>query len=191
MSDALSEIARDEERYSEMNSFYEQLVNYLEKPSREKFDALNEAAKETDFIRGGFNSGKTDISSKLEGKINELSSGDKTSWARLLIDVYDRRNDMEGIYSRLKKLSPYADKVLFHIDYGRGFSNIDRIMEIQEMMHNKIESSGMKICDADKYLLAFDRKDFEKFLEKTSVDWVRCGIYGVKGPRKQREKLTQ
>ena len=183
MSDALSDIARDEERYSGMNSFYEDLVNYLENPSKEKFDVLDEIAKETDFIRGGFSSGKTNISLKLEREINKLSSGDKNSWAKLLIAVYDR-DEIRKIYSRLKKISPYADKVLFHVDYGRGFSNIDRIMEFQEMIDSKIESSGMKVRDADKYLLAFDKEDFEKIIEKTSVDWVHCGIYGIKGPRK-------
>ncbi len=193
MSDALSEIARDQDRENELQNFYLALTDYLENPSDGKLADVKKSAENTDSVGGGYlGGGRTNILKNLERKMGELSNGDKTAWAKLLIGAYARRYEGEfhegEIYSRLKKLSPYADKILLHVDYGIGFSNIKRTMEFQEAVDDKIKSSGMKVLDADQYLLAFDKNDFEKFIGRASVDWVHCGINGVCGPRKSKER---
>ena len=188
MTGIISEMGRDREMEKCLNDFFSKLADYLEKPSQEEFDSLSKIAQETDSIREGYFNVRTNVSSKLQNTVDKLSSGDKTYWARFLFDAYCRRNgEIENeVYSRLKGLSPYAGKILFYNDYGDTFSNLDGTMEFQSAIDDKIKSSGMKIYDADDYLIAFDKSDFKKLVDGASVDWVRCGILGVDEPRKPK-----
>ena len=82
MSDALSDIARDQERGEYLDNFYKNLTDYLENPSDEKLGNLKRIAEMTDSVRGGYWGGKTNLLKNLEKRLKELGEGNKNSWAR-------------------------------------------------------------------------------------------------------------
>ncbi|MEK6760450.1 MAG: hypothetical protein AABX93_00850 [Nanoarchaeota archaeon] len=193
MTDGCCEVARDQERGEGMNEFYVALTNYLENSSHENQSAMNAIAKATDEVRGGYFGGQTNISGKLERKLQELKNGNRTSWARTLLEVHENRYEFgiydNNIYERLKKMSPYNGKIILLVDYGCNGrkSNIDETTEFSKEIDKRIESAGMRIHDGDNYIVSVDEKKLAEFLGESAVDWVHCGINSFRGPRKPNE----
>jgi hypothetical protein len=113
MSDALSDIARDEERGRMFEKFAEVLVLRL----REEvdFDTLIVAARDVDAVRGGYWGRGTKLEDQIRSEFFVLrlygeSNGDPfvaQQWLRWLYKLSDTRH-----YLALKRLSPFKDKVL-------------------------------------------------------------------------------
>jgi hypothetical protein len=182
MSDALTDIARDESRGRSYTGFLNNLLEYLKSPSEELYGAVEELAKRTDRIPGGYFGGSTSLSSGLKEFIDQLREGSREAWARFLFGldpVYEKQ-----LYSEFKSVSPFAEDALLRVDYGMGFVNFG-LEDLERMIHNKIKERNWVTHDCDKYLIIIKREGLEERFSEADVMWVRCGIGGVNEPRKR------
>lgn len=126
----------------------------------------------------GYFSGPINFSENLEKKLARLRNQDKEEWAKLLGGHIG-----SPYFSELKKLSPFAGKILIYVDYGMGFVEIFGDMEnwVNALIRGK---KNWKTHDCDDYLVALPKPD-EKDAE---VFWLRCGISGVNGPRSNKDR---
>ena len=174
MGDALTDIARDGRRAENFYSFLGLLEKYLEADTRtdDMLQKVLKAAQNTDDVRGGYFGGSTDISQGLAEKIELLIAGDKYVWAWLLAIADESSRDS------LKKLSPFRDMMVIHVDYGCGFVTFRGDLEsfIASLIRTK---KNWKTYDADDYLVVLPTPA----IENAEVFWLRCGIGGVNGPR--------
>lgn len=171
MSDALTDIARDERRAREYGSYIEALLDLLEGNAEE--EQVVEAARRTDEVRGGYWGGGTDLSQEVRERIERLRSGDDREWGRLLDSLARDGTWTHGRYYRAKALSPWRDRMLLHVDYGCGFSTIH-----SPDLDAIVRRADMMAYDADDYVVIVPVKP-----EEPSVVWTRCGILGQDGPR--------
>ena len=84
MSDALSDISRDQRRGNGYCKFFNLLADYLIKKDNDDglLKKLIKVAKDTDDISGrGYFSGPSSLANGLEDKIKLLKNGDKNEWA--------------------------------------------------------------------------------------------------------------
>lgn len=205
MSDALTDISRDEQRAKNFSKYLSALKSYLTDSSRKNFTKVIEAAKSTDAVRSGYWGGQTSISVNIKERLKKLRNGNNTEWARTLSWLMSCliKDDWRHFWE-LKKLSPFSDKLLFMVDYGRGFMDVHAEPNAPFKLSNWvvnwiIASKNMKIYDADDYLVALDkkinpyelrdladsdnRKKHDQILQIIDVIWLSCGIIGINGPR--------
>lgn len=182
MSDALSDIATDERRTRNYDTLLENLLNYLKEPSDESHQQIVEAAKNTDSVGQGFWGGRTDFSNGLEERLQKLREGDKTVWAKTLVEVSTNNNRM---YPKFKQLSPFKDQVLLFIDYGCGHHARAKILEFgEDEIAKKIQDENFMTHDCDKYILALPIS--EDIINQGNVFHIRSGYYPQKPPRDKK-----
>lgn len=186
MSDAFSDIARDEERAEYFNQYLYKVKTYVLNPTEDNFKVAIEAAKEVDSVGRGYWGGRTDLASDIEDHLKGLVSDDtaikEKKWAKLLALTFDNRRR----FNELKNLSPFADKMIVRVDYGSGFVRIKGFEWFEEFFYGVIRNQGMKTYDCDKYLVIMPPIDIKP--EDIKAIWLRCGISGINGPRKPNEK---
>ncbi len=176
MSDALTDIARDNARGEAYEKYLGALKAFLVYPTtRRKWDVVK-AAEAVDIVRGGYWSrGQTTLASRLEERLTALVSGDKDAWAKLLSAIKGG-----PLFGDFKDISPFKGKLLISVDYGQGFVTLDG--DIKEFVASLIRAKNWRAYDCDRYLVALEQpctKDAE-------VLWMSCGIGGVRGPRATR-----
>lgn len=89
MSDALTDIARDERRIEAIEAYLTALADWLENPDEERAAAVHQAATKADSIRRGYWYGPTNLSGGLEQRMAALKTGDKAAWDKLLWMIED------------------------------------------------------------------------------------------------------
>lgn len=179
MSDAFTDMARDNERARNFDAYLKSVKEYLENPTTENLAKALEAAENMDSVRGGYWSGKTNLRKNAEASLAELRANDKKAWTKFLAMLLENEHPM---LQEFKSMSPFKDKMLIFVDYGCGFVHLKG--ELQSMLDQYIrQNKNLRIYDGDKYLVALPMPD----LEKTEVEWVHCGYLGAKGPRKADE----
>ncbi len=177
MSDALTDIARDEQRGRLYGSYPEALKAFLTNPTDENKKEVIRMAEETDSVKGGYWGGRTSLSNDVETTISKLQEGDKTVWAKFLFSLKDQHD-----FQAFKLLSPFADKLLIAVNYGCGFVNFHG--ELEPLIASIIrDGKGWKTYDADDYVVALDKPD----TENAEVFWVKCGILGVSEAREVKK----
>ena len=181
MSDALTDIARDQSRGEKYRNFLELLTDYLESKDKTK-DALKkiiEAARETDSVRGGYWGGRTKLFHGLLQRINALEKGDESEWARLLAEM----NSRYPLYKRVKAISPFVGKMLIHVGYGRGFVNFDRDTgDLANFLSQAIaKGKGWETYQGDAYMVVLP----EPTAQEIEVIWLER--YGKDGPTQIEE----
>jgi len=75
MSDAMTDIARDEERGRLYENYLKALRAFLKNPTKRNKKEVIEMAKQTDSVRGGYSSGETSLSKNIEAAISKLLKG--------------------------------------------------------------------------------------------------------------------
>lgn len=125
MSDALTDIARDQERQSAQEQYQHALAAWLENPTPDLHAKMMAAAAEVDSIRRGYFTGQTDLVSRAATRAEKLKDGDEIEWARLLTPlVKDGSHNWEGeIAHRLYNLSPFKGRLLICKHQGFGFDS--------------------------------------------------------------------
>lgn len=180
MSDGISDSYRDQERGERYEYFLKVLAEFLEKSDAPSCPALEAAAKDLDRVPRGLITGRTNISAGLSVMVKKLREGDERTWGGLLLSAVS--NYPRDVFNRLKAISPFKDKVLISVDYGCGFVTLEG--EFESFLAEFIaKDNGLKVYDADDYLVAVDKD----VLKNAKLVWLRCGIGGVKGPRKANE----
>ena len=178
MSDALTDIARDQRRGRNYYGFLTLLTDYLEKKADDKelLGQVIEAAKDTDAVGGGYWGGRTQLSVSLEERIRLLRESDRTEWAKLLAQT----SSEPSVYQRLKAISPFPAALLVQVDYGCGFVTFKG--ELEEFFAKLIRNQkGWQTYDCDEYLVVLPMPD----TKEAEIIWLNCdsGISGGKGPR--------
>lgn len=177
MSDALTDLARDERRAKLFNEYLKALKVFLEDQTAENKAAVVIAAAATDQVRRGFNNGRTTLAKNVSDRIDLLAAGDKETWAKFLFSL-----DTTSGTQIFKALSPFHGKCLLTVDYGCGFVSIGG--DIGLLLDQLIAIGHQyKTYDADKYLVVMDPPN----MTSAEVHWLYCGILGVDGPRKNKK----
>lgn len=176
MSDALSDIARDERRSSRAADYLRSLLEFLQEPSDERRGIVVAMAANVDRVPRGYNGSKTNWSKDLSQRLDLLVAGDKNAWAKFLFSLSEQH-----IVNLFKAISPFAGKMLISVDYGCGFVHIGG--DIQPFLDRLIGwDNNCKTYDADKYMVIMNQPD----LSDAEVHWLACGIVGVDGPRRRQ-----
>ena len=125
MSDALTDIARDQERDSARKHYHTVLADWLENPTDDLHAKMMAAAAEVDSIRRGYFSGQTDLASRAATRAEKLKAGDELEWARLLTPlVQEGQHNWKGqVEERLYNLSPFKGRLLVCKHQGFGFDS--------------------------------------------------------------------
>ena len=149
----LEDVSREFERGYFYSSFLGSVVKYLKDSSPENYVEVENFAKDTDSVRGGyFTLGHTNLSGGLKDRFDKLRGGDKVSWAKLLFQLEELYSRGYNLFPAAKEISPFKDRSLFFVDYGIGFSNMGHK---GADIHRIIENKGFTIFDCDKYLVSF------------------------------------
>ena len=158
-------------------------MDYLNNPSVESYNTLEKSAKSVDSVSRGYSGGRTSIAESLKECTENLKKKDQRTWARLLTNLAD----FPDMQERLREISPFAESVILYVDYGCGFSNMDSLGEFGKNIHELIKNRGYKTYDCDDYAISIPLKKLEQLLEISKVEWLHCGILGIKKPRKPKE----
>lgn len=185
MSDALTDISRDEKRSAYFENYLITLSNYLAKPSKKIYEKLKNAGESIDVVPRGYFGGRTNFSQNFNDFMNGLCNKDVKTWCELLNMSKD-----SIVYEKLHKLSPLSDKILIHVDYGNGFCDID-LGDFEKMIHDKIRGADFRTFDCDNYNLVLPKDKLEKVIEEAKIVWLRCGISDVKGARNANGNLKR
>lgn len=144
MSDALTDIARDQERARAFEAFLEKLTEYLSSPTEAAREVVVKYAQYVDAIAGGYLSGKTNLASFVRNNLEGLVNQDRKAWARVLKMALD-----STFYYQLKDMSPFRGKVMLIVDYGIGFVTFEG--EIEDWAYRLLRREGYKTYEGDTY----------------------------------------
>lgn len=174
MSDALTDIARDQERNERYRIFLETLANYLKDPVEKNYDLLKKAAEDVDEVRGGYWSGRTKIASNLKERTENLLNKNIEEWSKLLDSVYGTE-----FYKKFRSISPFKNKTLIFIEEHRAYSEGKdiRIEFFANMIEEKIKEIRPKESFySPKYVLILPfnlKKTLEEIIKQAKVICVR------------------
>ncbi len=107
MSDAFTDIDRDQRRWRNYWNFLNLLTDYLEKKpdDAELLRQVIEAAENTDAVGRGYWGGRTYLSAGIKERIKLLRKGDRIEWVRLLAQAISNPSARQR--QRLKAISPF------------------------------------------------------------------------------------
>lgn len=193
MSDALTDIARDQRRAENHEDFCFVLADYLDEPTDEKKAELADAAVRCDAVPRGYWGDRTKLAKGLDKWLSDLfRKQDRVAWANLLLSVHDiyclrsRKRWKCSLYDKLKSFSPFAGKLFTVVDYGNGFATIRG--EVQKFLDACVRDKGFCTYDYDKYTIVFDESPVP-----SDVVWMRCSCMDQSGAyrtpdREERKK---
>jgi len=126
MSDALTDIARDERRAECFENFGRKVIEFIKNPNNDTRQEVTSAAKNTDNVVGGYWSrDKTNLEKGIDGRLDKLQNGDNEEWSGLLF-AFDGNYKL---WDELKAVSPFSDMVVVFIEYGMGKTEISGELE--------------------------------------------------------------
>jgi hypothetical protein len=105
MSDGSIALLRDSQRSEKIKEYTDHLYIFLKDPTSENRNLLDEVAKASDRIKGGFNTRPTGFVGMRE-IVEKLKEGDRFLWKWLLGAVKDFPNNE---HANFKKICPHKD----------------------------------------------------------------------------------
>ncbi|KKQ92919.1 MAG: hypothetical protein UT16_C0002G0009 [Candidatus Azambacteria bacterium GW2011_GWA2_39_10] len=87
MSDALSDIARDERRNQLLNEYSVKARKFSAEPCKKNLDEAIAAARAVDGVIGGYWGGKTEIFCGIKKALNELKFKHGDQWEEFLGEI--------------------------------------------------------------------------------------------------------
>jgi hypothetical protein len=123
MSDALTDIARDERRAREFERFAELVLEHLR--GKATVDAVKIAATDVDGVPRGYWGGQTSFADKVEVMLQKLRENDEATWLRWLRLI----NESWGLYDTTKEASPFKGKFIIW-KRGRNYDCEDLAVEL-------------------------------------------------------------
>ena len=103
MSDALTDIARDERRGRVFTSFLASVLDFLKDPTEERNNLAIQIAASCDDIPRGYWGGQTNLAKKAPELLERLTRTDKSAWGWLLYAALNATYDQ---FAQLQKISP-------------------------------------------------------------------------------------
>ena len=124
MSDALTDIARDQERASAYERYLGAICDWLQDPTDDKLALIVTHAEDCDSVRRGYWTGKTNLADRARESARRPKDGDIREWSRLLTPIVAQsEHNYPGLERRLYKLSPFAGRRLVVVHQGYGFAD--------------------------------------------------------------------
>jgi hypothetical protein len=187
MSDAFSDIVKDEQRSKNIHSFLKALVFYLEGDLPAK-----EVLKRAEIASGGsrgFFSSPVDFVTDLEKELKQLKRGTEKTWAKTLFRYRD-----SDLFFHLCTLSPWSLLEVACVEYGMGFARITKYPERhwigEEYINEIIYRKNWFIYDCDDYLIVFDSDNHHKVFWIGNSTGYKCkdGMFrSLKKPRRKND----
>ena len=84
MSDAFTDIVRDQERAGCYSRYLGAVRAFLSHPTKKNRKAAIAAASKTDGVAGGYFGGRTRIAGGVEEMLDRLKSNDRQTWVEFL-----------------------------------------------------------------------------------------------------------
>lgn len=160
MSDALTDIARDNGRASDYHSYMKELLDFVSgKSSKENVRKKAEDASGGSY---GYWSGPLNLTKDLDRLLEGLwfRNGNRQVWAELLYDVViDSESFLYWEAPHFHDLSPFWDKILISVDYGCGFSFLKCLPAgyvSKSVINGIIKDKDWITRDCDKYLVVLN-----------------------------------
>ena len=187
MSDAQSQIVRDQERDAKYSVYLLNFLGYLQERNDNNRGKLSDSATSVDKVRDGyFSPGSTNLREKLEKHVALLTSGNEEPRMKLLegvetmtaMDFFNSDDEFRGlneaefdarlrhystIYEQFKELSPFKGRTFFRLE-GHHWINSKGL---KDLVIRQIESSGVKYEDVRDYVLAVDSEVLEQLVKNS------------------------
>ena len=169
MSDAFTDMARENRRAELNDSYFRAVLNWLRNSDTTNFEDVISASSLITPLK------PEDFRPILQAEMQKLHEGDKETWAKFLyrVSVLD---DQKKFFVAFKKLSPFSDQLFVRVDYGLGFVTLGG--EIEQAINHLVSQKGWKTHDCDKYAVSLPNP-----ISKSEVFWTDCSISGLDGPR--------
>jgi hypothetical protein len=161
MSDAMTGIARDQNREHLHNVYLFKLAEHLVDRDSRTVDEVREAAAEVDYVGRGYWGGRTQLGKAVEQRIALLTQADKMTWAELLLQVKHSekaaRNNGSfkkwgcGLYDKLRSISPWPGVGVVLVPYMYGIYDFDGL---KECFDRRLRVEGVNITGS--CVLIFD-----------------------------------
>ena len=132
MSDALTDIARDQRRNRGFAAFISAILDFVKDPTEEARDTAMNLARSCDDVPRGYWGEKTNLTEQATKLLLDILSADKTAWGWLLL-VSSEVDTLA--YRHLRRLSPWPTKEMERVSY----SNFDGLASI---LRNAMHSAG-------------------------------------------------
>ncbi|MFA5173743.1 MAG: hypothetical protein WC438_01020 [Candidatus Pacearchaeota archaeon] len=160
MTDAFSDISRDEERDELWGVCLRDIAIYLQKPTKKNKKLVMETAKAIDSVKGSYREvPKTNLTASLESNLEPLKNQDKTVWARLLFSL---EKDSE-IYQQLKSLSPFKDLALIYNGKGCFLEQLYNLVQ-QQLKQKGFDRKGNYVLNPN-----LSQQDLESLISKADI----------------------
>lgn len=124
MSDALTDISRDQERTAATGTYLRTLLRSLK--GEDCDSELSTAASACDGIRGGSQSRTNFAGESHVAMVAKLRTGDKNAWTIFLLSF--RNSDL---FEEFRSVSPYKDRIALRVNYVNGLPVIDPLGLVQ------------------------------------------------------------
>lgn len=159
MSDALSEIARDQERNSAFQQYLLALCRWCEAGfSPEMRTEVIKAAEDTDLVRGGYWGSSTNLLARIEKRLDLLAAGDLKQWGRLIQASDDEWT--HDIRQRVLAASPFKDRAVGLIAYGHGFVRFHSD-GFEALLSKAIQKKGGTTFKGETHLIVMPQDIFD------------------------------
>lgn len=154
MSDAFTDIAKDERRSRRYDQYLTDLFGYLSGTITKQ--TLLVSAKETDFVQGGFWGDSTDLSSEENmGLVEKLKQGDSTAWLNFLTRL---RSETQ---KKFQGISPFANKIILSVEHDdRRPSLTINSYSLKSLLKLKVEEKKERWVQIS-YVVILDPEAFE------------------------------
>lgn len=168
MSDALTDIARDQRRSELLRDYLLVVIDYLSDQTEEKYSKVLALSEIVDSVVGGYwSSSPTKTANGLPEKLERLKANDEGTWAGLLAEFLF--NEFYSGYLKAKKLSPFCGRALVYFN-DRG----QHLLDSSARTNTAFEG----ISSGDGYLIIGLAKN--KFPNKKSdLDWRHAIIVAI------------
>jgi hypothetical protein len=137
MSDALTDIARDERRTNAAGDYIIAVLNHLQSSATpESASAVIASAQHCDDIPPGYWQGSTNFAASAETTLRGLEQADRLAWARTL-SLASHLFIWGKTVSKLLALSPWPDKSMVEVAF-----NYHRQGQFAELLEKPMHAAG-------------------------------------------------
>jgi hypothetical protein len=166
MSDALTDISRDEARSRAFSEYAAVLLDYVKDKATLK--RVTEAAECVDGVPQGYWGSRTSFSEGAKDTAEKLKAGDPATWAQMIFNLKDSWSDW-NLYAEYKKLSPFDEKAqLLYVDFSDTWDD-----KLKPLFSDAIKNAGLctsQFEGGDRYLLVIDQKVLDEIVK--SAVWM-------------------
>jgi len=183
MSDALTDIARDEVRSKAFSRYANTMLRYV--MGGATLEEVVKAADCVDDVPTGYWGSRTKFSDGAKETAEKLKANDPATWAKMIFLLKDSFENY-GLYKDYKAASPFPlDAQMIYLDFSDTWDD-----KLKPLFGDAIKNAGFctsQFEGGDRYLLVIDQKTLDK-IAKSAV-WMGFHVTSW-APGEEFEKPT-